>query len=633
MLLSLLFDFDIVPAWIWKKVMGVKDWSQELIDRTIDYLGEDRSSLKACSLLASQWVPRSRRYLFSNLKIDAPGSTDGSKSSYESLVSILESPHCTFHCFIQHLELQGTSAMTWVQNVRDAKPDNVEWLEPIIRHIHKWTSATSLTLERIDSHTRKSDAWRLFISPQQPESTGSFHHNITTLRISHFAIRNSVDHTIAFLSVIPAFPSVRQLTLDPLTDASESVYKCQDKGPGPSSLSDFIVFRGPPPGTKKGRAIMKALKSLGAQKLLPASVAKGSKKKKGGSITKVIPVQVENEELIMDDDGDEAWEDLGSDDDGDKDEEDASLASDSGSEIVNDPDYEPKVSECNCHQKMPPGPNDEQVLRIAENLGAAPGSLCDLTVAGRWLYIPFPLRILWEWLRLNEVTSIRTLDIRLEYMEPHDLPAFARYLEMLGEGLKELKWHLGLAGREWEPNPAPDNLVEGRCECRCLLRYLVDHKVLTKSTGIEEATFECLFFYDIVFDRPNSIISPNTLFSSLEGRSLKRLIITVWTDLEGAFFIDHGDTDHGASEEAAWYAADATLANGELFPVLKEVVVKVTVVRDRNYKRYYDGEELSELEITKKVDKFFPQCRAKDLLQFQHVEWKDVAKERFGVVY
>ncbi|EEB87727.1 hypothetical protein MPER_14825, partial [Moniliophthora perniciosa FA553] len=142
---------------------------------------------------------------------------------------------------------------------------------------------------------------------------------------------------------------------------------------------------------------MKALKSLGMQKILPA---KGSKKntKKGLKKNKGIPVQTENEESVMDDDGDDDWEDE------DKGKDDDYYVSQETPDA--DPDYEPRVSECNCHKNMPPGPDDEHVVRIAENLGAAPSHLCELTIASKWLYIPFPVRILWEWLRLNNVTSI-----------------------------------------------------------------------------------------------------------------------------------------------------------------------------------------------------------------------------------
>ncbi|KAK7043044.1 hypothetical protein VNI00_008782 [Paramarasmius palmivorus] len=584
--------------------MSVQDWSQELIEHVVDHLHDDRVSLKNCSLVASKWVPRSRHYLFQNLCIDAPSSK--SAVEYDTVISILDSPECTIHSSIQNLTLHGISALKWVKKVRDPKPATIEWLEPVFRHLDKWTSVSTLTLERVDRYTRGSNAWKVFI--QQPTAFG-FNAQITNLTLSHFGITNSVEHSTEFLSIIPAFPSTQRLVFDPFTDASEHVYSCTRTTTGPPI--QFLI-----PGT--GGSDFEH-QSMLSEFLATLKAKFQSRQTANATVANEQEIVSSDEDLII----------VDSEDEGDGTEEETSA---SAEEDDLEPPNKKKESECNCERGLPPGPDDTQVRHIAENLGPAPRNLRELIVSGKWLYISFPLRILWEWMYLQKVDSVRILDIRLEFMETHDLPAFERYLGMLGSGLKELKCYTGFAGRSFVSNPAPDDLTEGRCDCRKLLRTLTEQKILTKATGIEEATFECMFFYDIARKCPTFIVPPNKLFSTLPGTRLKHLNIAIWTDLELLWRSEPGDARVG---KASWYAADTLLANAEMFPVLEAVVVTVTVVKDRNYDRSWSGDEpeLSELEVVQKMDKFFPRCKAKGILEFRHLKWRDVKKERFGIVF
>lgn len=69
----------------------------ELIDQIIDNIRSDERTLAACALVAKSWLPRSRYYLFQNVKLD--------KSNMESFISILSAPHRTIAPYTRHLEL------------------------------------------------------------------------------------------------------------------------------------------------------------------------------------------------------------------------------------------------------------------------------------------------------------------------------------------------------------------------------------------------------------------------------------------------------------------------------------------------------------------------------------------------
>ena len=56
----------------------------ELTDTILDHLRHDRSSLRACSLVCSEWLNRSRRHLFRSVTIRDPSLL---KSKVDFLIS------------------------------------------------------------------------------------------------------------------------------------------------------------------------------------------------------------------------------------------------------------------------------------------------------------------------------------------------------------------------------------------------------------------------------------------------------------------------------------------------------------------------------------------------------------------
>ena len=75
----------------------------ELVDQTIDYLHEDKESLKACSLVSRQWLNTTRHHLFRSTVI--VGTSRPGHGFAEFAQFLANRPNIAF--FIQELRLQG----------------------------------------------------------------------------------------------------------------------------------------------------------------------------------------------------------------------------------------------------------------------------------------------------------------------------------------------------------------------------------------------------------------------------------------------------------------------------------------------------------------------------------------------
>lgn len=75
---------------------------QELVDKIINHLDGDRPSLLACSLVCRSWLPPSRATLSVTLEMNLTKDTDD-----HVILTLMHSPHCTFHKSIKRLALRG----------------------------------------------------------------------------------------------------------------------------------------------------------------------------------------------------------------------------------------------------------------------------------------------------------------------------------------------------------------------------------------------------------------------------------------------------------------------------------------------------------------------------------------------
>ncbi|KAJ7350755.1 hypothetical protein DFH08DRAFT_644137, partial [Mycena albidolilacea] len=62
---------------------------QELIDEILDYLADDKYSLRTCSLVCRAWVLRTRACLFESCRLSRERHVVG-------FGEVLQSPNCTF---------------------------------------------------------------------------------------------------------------------------------------------------------------------------------------------------------------------------------------------------------------------------------------------------------------------------------------------------------------------------------------------------------------------------------------------------------------------------------------------------------------------------------------------------------
>ncbi|KAJ7062308.1 hypothetical protein C8F01DRAFT_127814 [Mycena amicta] len=77
----------------------------ELTDHTLDFLYDDRPSLRTCSLVCRAWVPASRFHLFQHITLRRKWIRFV-YPQFRAFLMLLESRFCTFPTFVTHLTLE-----------------------------------------------------------------------------------------------------------------------------------------------------------------------------------------------------------------------------------------------------------------------------------------------------------------------------------------------------------------------------------------------------------------------------------------------------------------------------------------------------------------------------------------------
>ena len=119
----------------------------EMVDYIIDFLHDDRKTLKKCCLLSRSWVPRTRGHLFNEVKLDKPSSL---KAWVKSFPNPANSPahHArslvlTGYC----VQIEGTEKSDWIQSftkvtqfrvygMKNAKLDGFHNFSPTVKSLH-----------------------------------------------------------------------------------------------------------------------------------------------------------------------------------------------------------------------------------------------------------------------------------------------------------------------------------------------------------------------------------------------------------------------------------------------------------------------------------------------------------------
>uniref|UniRef100_A0A0W0FYR6 Uncharacterized protein n=1 Tax=Moniliophthora roreri TaxID=221103 RepID=A0A0W0FYR6_MONRR len=168
--------------------------SQELIDRIIDSLYEEGTSAgykatRACALVNSKWVPRSRHHTFSHIFVKAPieefEQFFKQVTQYERLIELLRSPLF------------------------------VNWIDPLFDQVEKWKSLTSLNLSGIEKETLNTAAWAIITQKEASRDVLEFRNRIQRLSLQHLPAIEHEDEFLALLNMIHLFPSLQCLSFNP----------------------------------------------------------------------------------------------------------------------------------------------------------------------------------------------------------------------------------------------------------------------------------------------------------------------------------------------------------------------------------------------------------------------------------
>ena len=170
---------------------------QEIIDMIIDYLHNDRGTLLVCALTCTAWTPRSYHHLFHSISIGFISNPTLNK--FSTLIKLLDNPHCTFAAHVRHLEILGSDHDREYVG-RDKLRFSCGWLDPLIPHLPKFRSLTSISWDEAGG-PYTFESWRSLLREQQ------FAEQITdlTLRRPRFRTFNEYRESIC------AFPSLVRL--------------------------------------------------------------------------------------------------------------------------------------------------------------------------------------------------------------------------------------------------------------------------------------------------------------------------------------------------------------------------------------------------------------------------------------
>lgn len=165
----------------------------EIVELVIDCLFNRRETLKTCSLVSSQWVPRSRFHAFRTVTLR-------NAQSIETLVELLESPLSTMGCAIRHLCVEARIHLDF---------DSSEQQDDILRRLNNLCAIESL---QFNSFFRLFSGSEVFLPPW------SCFNSAQSLRFG--AIDAFVPDLLEFIAF---FPMLRELEMDGLFwDMSQS---------------------------------------------------------------------------------------------------------------------------------------------------------------------------------------------------------------------------------------------------------------------------------------------------------------------------------------------------------------------------------------------------------------------------
>ncbi|KAJ7168887.1 hypothetical protein C8R46DRAFT_1350376 [Mycena filopes] len=158
----------------------------ELVDRSIDYLHDDRYTLATCALVSNTWTPASRYHVFGHVNL--------SDESWREYLRLLTSPFATFAPHSTHTLTFATT--------RRSNGTLASLLNDIVPKLPQFPAVNSLYLGSFDLEE---------ISPHTVTSLAALFGNITVLDIRHIFVRDFHE----FARVVSLFTRLEKMFIRP----------------------------------------------------------------------------------------------------------------------------------------------------------------------------------------------------------------------------------------------------------------------------------------------------------------------------------------------------------------------------------------------------------------------------------
>lgn len=160
------------------------DLPQELTDKVIDYLYDDKPSLAACSRVCWAWVPATRVHIFSDITLRRKWNRLF-HPQFRPFIDMLATESCTFAPFVARLTLAEL----------DQTPAEGQEFAPAFSLLGKLTAVTSLTFMR----------WRDLGAQPVPDLLHAT--SLSEITFSHLAL-SSADQLFSMLELCPQLTSL-----------------------------------------------------------------------------------------------------------------------------------------------------------------------------------------------------------------------------------------------------------------------------------------------------------------------------------------------------------------------------------------------------------------------------------------
>ncbi|KAF9566488.1 hypothetical protein CPC08DRAFT_747314 [Agrocybe pediades] len=122
----------------------------EVVEAVIDHFQKDKKTLKVCSRVAREWLPRSRYHLLGTIRV-LPGN-------YRGLLSILNSPRSYFTVYVRSIGIvnPGNKDTSWVNDVMPALAKHFGSITEIVLGGLSWRQLTEQSTKYLCTAFRKS---------------------------------------------------------------------------------------------------------------------------------------------------------------------------------------------------------------------------------------------------------------------------------------------------------------------------------------------------------------------------------------------------------------------------------------------------------------------------------------------